>query len=128
MRHGDAMARCPRRHVRYQRGVDRLPRYVVTAQPILVQVIEHDPPRRGLWDTLRVGVLLRHDATGRRRLGVAGEEASAEVERFAVLDGELAGSCVEWLVPGAADPMGWLRVTEAPVEEHGGGGPHPRAA
>jgi hypothetical protein len=122
------MARCPRRHVRYQRGADRLPRYVVTAQPILVQVIEHDPPRRGLWDTLRVGVLLRHDATGRRRLGVAGEEASAEVERFAVLDGELAGSCVEWLVPGAADPMGWLRATEAPVEEQGGGGPHPRAA
>lgn len=119
------MKGCPHRHLRYQRGDDRLPRYVVTAQPILVQVIEHDPPRRGLWDTLRVGVTLRHDATGRRRLGVGGEQGSIGVERFAVLDGELEGSCVEWLVPGAAHPMTWLRATDPPARRHRG---RPRAA
>ena len=109
------MATCRRRHFRYERAEHGLPaRYWVTALPIPVQVIEHDPLRRGLWDTLRAGVRLRHDASGLTRQPVANGHGTQVIQRFTVLSGELQGACVEWLVPGQADPLGWLRPSEPP--------------
>lgn len=100
---------CRRRHFRYERAEQTLPaRYWIVSRPIPVQVIEHDPLRRGLWDTLRSGIQLRHDATGLLRAPVATGHGVVNVQRFAVLSGELAGTCVEWLVPGPADPLDWL--------------------
>jgi hypothetical protein len=108
------VATCRQRHFRYERAAQKLPaRYWVTSRPILVQVIEHDPLRRGLWDTLRAGIQLRHDASGVVRQPVANGHGTQAVERFAVLNGELAGSCVEWLVPGSADPSGWIARADA---------------
>jgi len=113
------VASCRRRHFRYERGEQTLPaRYWVVSRPIPVQVIEHDPLRRGLWDTLRAGIQLRYDATGLLREPVANGHGEVNVQRFAVLSGELAGSCVEWLVPGPADPLEWL----APMSEGEGAG------
>jgi hypothetical protein len=86
----------------------------VTARPILVQVVEHDPLRRGLWDTLRAGINLRYDASGVVHEPVANGHGTVTVQRFGVLNGELAGSCVEWLVPGSADPGEWINETEDP--------------
>ena len=109
------MAICRRRHFRYERAEHGLPaRYWTTALPIPVQVIEHDPLRRGLWDTLRAGVHLRHDSSGLLRHPVANGQGTQVIQRFAVLSGELEGHCVEWTVPGQADPLEWLRPAEPP--------------
>jgi hypothetical protein len=109
------VATCRERHFRYGRAEHRLPaRYWVTARPILVQVIEHAPLRRGLWDTLRAGVSLRYDASGVVHQPVADGHGTLTVQRFGVLSGELAGSCVEWLVPGSADPGEWIIRADEP--------------